>query len=89
MADKPMVNFLRGGLKDGFVKMSPYGKAVSEGKNADAVKAQMLKDDFVIFKGPLQDNTGKTVVAAGALYKQTDVVLEQMNYLVAGVIGKV
>ena len=30
MAGKPMVNFLRGGLKEGFVKTSAYGKAVSD-----------------------------------------------------------
>ena len=91
MAGKPMVNFLRGGLKDGFVKTSAYGKAVSAAarKNADAVKAQMMKGDYVIFKGSLKDNLGKTVIAAGAAHKQTDVVLEQMNYLVEGVIGKV
>jgi simple sugar transport system substrate-binding protein len=90
-AGRPLVNFLRGGLKDGFVKPSPYGKAVSEAarKKADAVRAQMTKGDFVIFRGPLNDNTGKTVIAAGAAHKQTDVVLEQMNYLVEGVIGKV
>jgi len=90
-AGKPLVNFLRGGLKDGFVKPSAYGKAVSEAarKQADAAKAQMMKGDFVIFKGPLKDNTGKTVIAAGVAQKQTDVVLEQMNYLVEGVIGKV
>jgi hypothetical protein len=29
------------------------------------------------------------VVPAGTVHKQTDVVLEQMNWLVAGVIGKV
>ena len=90
-AGKPLVNFLRGGLKDGFVKPSAYGKAVSEParKRADAVKAQMLKGEFVIFKGPLKDNTGKTVIDTGVSQKQTDVVLEQMNYLVEGVIGKV
>jgi basic membrane protein A and related proteins len=89
-AGKPLVNFLRGGLKDGFVKPSAYGKAVSEAarKQADAAKARMMKGDFVIFKGPLKDNTGKTVIAAGVAQKQTDVVLEQMNYLVEGVIGK-
>ena len=88
---KPMVNFLRGGLKDGFVKPSAYGKAVSEParKKADAVKAQMMKGDFVIFKGPIKDNTGKTVIDQGVSQKQTDVVLEQMNYLVEGVVGKV
>jgi basic membrane protein A len=88
---RPMVNFLRGGLKDGFVKTSAYGKAVSEvaRKNADAVKARMMKGDFVIFKGPIKDNTGKTVIDTGVSQKQTDVMLEQMNYLVEGVIGKV
>ena len=91
MAGKPMVNFLRGGLKDGFVKSSPYGKAVTEAarKKADGVKAAMMKGDYVIFKGPLKDNTGKTVIDQGVSQKQTDVVLEQMNYLVEGVTGKV
>lgn len=90
-AGRPMVNFLRGGLKEGFVKTSAYGRAVSEAarKNADGVKARMMKGDFVIFKGPLRDNTGKTAINAGVAQKQTDVALEQMNYLVEGVIGKV
>ena len=85
------MNFLRGGLKEGFVKLSPYGKAVAEParKQADAVKGEMLKGDYVIFKGPLKDNTGKTVIDAGVRRKQTDVVLEQMGYLVEGVVGKV
>jgi len=48
-----------------------------------------MKGDFVIFKGPLKDNTGKTVIDAGVSQKQTEVVLEQMAYLVEGVIGKV
>src|SRR4029079_12285957 len=49
---KPLVNFLRGGLKEGFVKASAYGKAVTEParKKADAVKAHMTKGDFVIFQ---------------------------------------
>jgi simple sugar transport system substrate-binding protein len=90
MAGKPLDNFLRGGLKEGFVKPSAYGKAVSEAarKQADGVKASMVKGDFVIFKGPLKDNTGKVVIPAGTAHKQTDLALEQMNYLVAGVIGK-
>ena len=64
---------------------------MSEGarKQADGVKAQMMKGDYAIFKGPLKDNTGKVVIPAGSVQKQTDIVLEQMNYLVAGVIGKV
>ncbi|MFO1319784.1 MAG: BMP family ABC transporter substrate-binding protein [Burkholderiales bacterium] len=91
MAGRPMLNFLRGGLKEGFVKTSAYGKAVSEGarKQADGVKAKMVRGDYVIFKGPLKDNAGKVVIPAGSAHKQTDVELEQMNYLVAGVVGKV
>jgi simple sugar transport system substrate-binding protein len=91
MAGKALDNFLRGGLKEGFVKPSPYGKAVSAAarKNAEDVKARMMKGEFVIFKGALKDNTGKVVIPAGTAFKQQDLVLEQMNYLVAGVIGKV
>jgi basic membrane protein A and related proteins len=91
MSGAPFKNFLRGGLKEGYVKMSPYGKAVSDAakKKADGVHAAMMKGDYVIFKGPLKDNTGKEVIAAGASQKQTDPVLEQMNYLVEGVMGKI
>jgi basic membrane protein A len=88
-AGKPHPNFVRGGLKDGFVKMSPYGPAVSDAakKKADGVKAEMMAGKFDIFKGPLKDNKGKEVIAAGKSFKQTDLELEKMNYLVEGVIG--
>lgn len=91
LAGKPMINFLRGGLKEGFVKMSPYGAAVpAKGKQmADAVKAKMMKGQFTIFKGPIKDNTGKVVIASGASQGQQDVALEQMNYLVSGVVGNI
>ena len=88
---KPHPNFLRGGLKEGFVKTSAYGPMVPEGarKNADAIKAAMLKDEFEIFKGELKDNTGKVIIPKGSVVKQIDSALEGMNYLVEGVIGKV
>lgn len=90
LTGKPHPNFMRGGLKEAYVKTSPYGPAVPEGarKQAEAIKAEMLKNDFVIFKGELKDNTGKVVIAKGSAFKQTDVALEGMNYLVDGVIGK-
>jgi basic membrane protein A len=88
-AGTPWEHLVRGGLKDGFVKTSPYGAAVSaEAKTAaDAVKAKMMTGEFVIFKGELKDNTGKTLIPAGGEQKQTDPVLESMGYLVQGVIG--
>jgi len=88
---KPHPNFVRGGLKEGFVKSSPYGAMVSEGakKNAEDVRKKMMAGTFDIFAGELKDNTGKVVIAKGTTLKQTDLVLEGMNYLVEGVIGKV
>ena len=92
-AGKPHPNFVRGGLKEGFVKTSAYGSMVAAParKAADDVKALMMKDAFDIFKGGsagLKDNTGKVVIPAGKAFKQTDPSLEGMNYLVEGVIGK-
>jgi len=88
-AGKPHPNFLRGGLKEGFVKMSPYGAMVPEAarKQADDIKAKMVAGNFDIFKGSLKDNKGAVVVPAGKAFKQTDVELEKMNYLVEGVVG--
>ena len=87
---KPHMNFVRGGLKEGFVKSSPYGAMVSEGarKNAEDVRKKMMAGSFDIFAGELKDNTGKVVIPKGTALKQTDLVLEGMNYLVEGVIGK-
>ena len=88
---KPHPNFVRGGLKDGFVKSSPYGASVSEAarKNAEDIRASMMKGSFDIFAGELKDNTGKVVIPNGKAFKQTDIELEGMNYLVEGVVGKV
>jgi simple sugar transport system substrate-binding protein len=88
---KPMINFLRGGMKEGFVKMSPYGPAVSaKAKEAgDKARAAMTSGDFVIFKGPLKDNKGNTVIAAGTSLEMTNVELEKMNWLVEGVVGSI
>jgi simple sugar transport system substrate-binding protein len=89
-AGKSYPHLLRGGLKDGFVAVSPYGKAVSAAtkKKADAAKAKFMDGTMVVYKGPLKDNTGKVVIPAGSEQKQTDVALEKMDYLVEGVVGK-
>jgi simple sugar transport system substrate-binding protein len=86
---EPLANFVRGGLAEGFIKMSPYGPAVPEAarKQADAVKAEILKGGYAVFKGPLKDNKGKEVVAAGKALQETAIELESMDYLVQGVVG--
>lgn len=88
---RPLDNFLRGGLAQGFVKTSDYGPAVSAAarEHAEQVKAAMLAGEFTLFKGPLKDNKGNLVIAEGQLLGQTDVALEQMNYLIEGVRGDV
>jgi simple sugar transport system substrate-binding protein len=84
-----MPNMVRGGLKEKIVKPSPYGPAVSEAakKKADEVKAKFMDGTFVIFKGPLKDNTDKVVIPDGKSLGQTAIELESMDYLVEGVIG--
>ncbi|MDM0038939.1 BMP family ABC transporter substrate-binding protein [Variovorax sp. J22G21] len=88
---KPHPNFLRGGLKEGFVKMSAYGSMVTDAakKQADEIKAKMLAGNFDIFKDGIKDNKGAVVVPAGKVLKQTDLELEKMNYLVEGVLGSI
>ena len=88
---KPHPNFLRGGLKEGYVKMSAYGPMVPDAakKQADDIKAKMIAGTFDIFKDGIKDNRGAVVVPAGKVLKQTDLELEKMNYLVEGVVGQV
>jgi simple sugar transport system substrate-binding protein len=89
-AGQKVANMTRGGLQANIVRPSPYGPAVSDAakKAADAVKAKFMDGSFVIFKGPLKDNTGKELIAAGKSFGQTAIELESMDYLVEGVIGQ-
>lgn len=82
-------NFVRGGLADGFIKMSPLGPAVSDASRAqfEATKAEIMAGGFAAIKGPLNDNTGNVIAAAGQSFVETDIALESMDYLVEGVIG--
>jgi basic membrane protein A len=82
-------HIVRGGFKEGYVKMSPYGTPVSDAtrQKADEAKTKLTAGGFAIFKGPLKDNKGKEILAAGVERGQTDIELEKMNYLVEGVNG--
>ncbi|MCA8929764.1 MAG: BMP family ABC transporter substrate-binding protein [Alphaproteobacteria bacterium] len=89
MSGGAIPNFVRGGLADGFIKMSPLGPAVSDAarKQFEATKAAIMKGGFSVIKGPLNDNKGGVVATAGQEFLETDVALESMDYLVEGVIG--
>lgn len=80
---------LRGGYKEGFVKLSDYGSAVTAEakKAADAAKAKLQDGSLVIYRGELKDNKGKVVVSGGKELGQKAIELESMNWLVEGVIG--
>ncbi|MES1025592.1 BMP family ABC transporter substrate-binding protein [Gloeocapsa sp. BRSZ] len=84
-------HLVRGGLKDGFLKLSPYGTAVSADarQTADAAKAKFMDGSMIVYRGELKDNTGKVVIPAGKDFQQQDQELEKMNWLVTGVVGNV
>jgi basic membrane protein A len=88
---EPWDHLVRGGFKENFVKMSPYGAAVSDATKAkaDEAKKKFLDGTMVVYAGPLKDNSGKEVIAAGAQQTQRDIALESMAYLVEGVKGAV
>jgi basic membrane protein A len=83
-------NFVRGGYDKDYVQNTAYGAGASEAAiaAADAAKADMaaLKPVFV---GPLKDNEGNVVIAAGEEHPPYDVWLEQTGYLVEGVVGSI
>lgn len=79
----------RGGLKEGLVRNSPYGAAVSEAarKNADEAAAKFRDGDFRIYSGPMKTNDGKVIIEAGKSYPSNDLWLESMDWFVEGVNG--
>jgi basic membrane protein A and related proteins len=89
LMDGGIPHLVRGGYKEGYVKVSDYGPAVSDKAktDADAAKAKLKDDTLIIYKGPLKDNTGKEVIPAGKEFKQKDTDLEKMDWLVEGVLG--
>jgi simple sugar transport system substrate-binding protein len=82
-------HLIRGGLKEGIVRVSDYNQVVTESvrKQANAAKAKFMDGSMVVYKGSMKDNTGRDVIPAGKEYIQTDIWLESMDWLVEGVIG--
>jgi basic membrane protein A and related proteins len=83
-------HLLRGGYKEGYIKLSDYGPAVTDAakKSAEEAKAKIIAGALVIYKGEIKDNTGKVVIPKGKELAQKAIELESMNWLVEGVIGK-
>jgi len=89
LVGEELPNFTRGGLADGFVKMSPLGPGVSEAARAqfDGTLAEIMKGGFSVIKGPLNNNKGEVVATEGQAFVETAIELESMDYLVEGVVG--
>jgi DNA-binding LytR/AlgR family response regulator len=74
---------------EAFVLMGGDCAETFDTATAEDIRAKMIAGSFDIFAGELKDNTGKVVIPKGTVLKQTDPVLEGMNYLVEGVIGSI
>ena len=78
-----------GGVKEGMVRVGDFGPQVPR-KVQDEVLAQQKKmgaGKLHPFTGPITDNEGRNVLPAGQ--QLSDEQILSMNYLVAGVVGKV
>ena len=79
---------VRGGIESGYLKLAAFGPSVSAETKAKIEKAQaeIIAKKLVIFTGPLKDNAGKEVLAAG---KSGGIeLLDTTNWLVEGVVGQ-
>jgi basic membrane protein A len=77
-----------GGLKEGIVELSEFSPKVPQAvKDMVLAKQQaILNGSWDVFYGPIKDQSGKEVVAAGS--KMSDGDMLNMGFFVEGVIGK-
>ena len=87
-AGKPLPNMVSGGYEADMVQNSPFGAGCTpEGKKAAEAAIADLKAKKPIYVGPLKDNKGKVVI--DKTYDNLDPYLDQMNYLLEGVVGSI
>jgi simple sugar transport system substrate-binding protein len=87
---QPFPNMLRGGFKENMVAMSPYGPLVTENirTEVEKVKQGIIADTTRIYTGPLKDNKGNEMVAAGKSISNEDNAFKMsVKSFVEGVIG--
>jgi len=78
-----------GGYAEGMIKLAPLNKAIPadlQNRVRDMEK-QMAAGKLHPFAGPVVDQSGKTIVAAGQ--NMTDDQLNKMNYYLQGVVSKI
>jgi basic membrane protein A len=74
-----------GGIKDGFVKLAPYGEAVPEAarKAADRVRDAIVSGQLHPITGPVKDQKGELRLKDGE--RMSDEALSKMDWYVEGV----
>ena len=82
---------MAGTLKDEFCRLSPFGPAVTSKvrETIAGAREKLLAGSEAIYRGPLRNNFGKTVIAAGTTISILDPALDQMNWLLEGIQGEV
>jgi simple sugar transport system substrate-binding protein len=88
-AGKKLPNMVAGGYEADMVQNTPFGAGASEeARKAATAAIAGLRAKKPIYVGPLKDNkTGKVVI--DRTYDNLDPYLDQMNYLLEGVIGSI
>jgi basic membrane protein A len=76
------------GLKENAIDIAPFGKPVPKGvrDRVNAKKADIKSGKFYPFVGPIKDQSGKVIVAAGKKASGGD--LWKVDYLVDNVVGQ-
>lgn len=83
-------NVAVGGYDKGMVTNTPYGAgATEEARRAADAAIVALQTGKPIFVGPIKDNKGNVIVAAGSSLGNYAPELETTNYLVEGIEGSV
>jgi simple sugar transport system substrate-binding protein len=77
-----------GGVKEGFIRLAPLNPAIPAPVKEEVAKVEagLKAGTFHPFAGPVKDQTGKEVIAAGKT--MTDDELGKMNYYVDGVASQ-
>ena len=78
-----------GGVREGMVRVEHFGPKVPAAVRDEVLARQkdIAAGKLKPFTGPISDNTGKVVAARGVALSDAQIL--GMNYLVAGVVGKV
>ena len=76
-----------GNIADGFTDIAPFGKLVDADTRAliEAKREEFVKTPHASFLGPVKDQSGKEVIAAGEIPPLGD--LLSMSWFVEGVVG--